>query len=74
MTLMLSGCFLYGGGSVHTFTKDSAFTDSMPLFTIGAGHDIDDNLNVYIQHKSQPFEDDGYGLNEAGFILRTGDL
>ena len=69
--ILLSGCQLYGGASIHDRAADSEFEEEKLIATIGASKEINENLEVYIEHLSQPmYEENGYGINQAGFKIK----
>jgi hypothetical protein len=69
---LLSGCQLYGGAYIHDKAMDSEFKQERLITTFGMSEDINKNLEIYIEHESQPLYDEkGYGLNKLGFKLKT---
>ena len=70
--LLLSGCQLYMGAAVHDKSFDSEFKQERLLATIGASKDITENIEIFIEHTSQPtYEETGYGISKVGIKLKA---
>ena len=70
--LLLSGCQLYMGAAVYDKSFDSEFKQERLLTTIGASQDMTENIEVFIEHTSQPtYEEEGYGISKAGVKLKV---
>lgn len=72
LNIILTGCQLYGGASIHDRSMDSEYKEDGTITTFGASQEFiiikDINAELFVQHNSMPFvrEKNGYGVNEIG--------
>ena len=74
---MLTGCYGYMNASVHDRSFDSEFQEHGLITTFGVAHEINESIEVFIQHQSMPFYEeaaDGYGCEnrECGVKIHNG--
>lgn len=76
LTLPLSGCYLYLGSSYHNTDTDSEFKESGWIGSVGMAHEVNDNIEIFMEHSSMPMihEKDGEGINEIGAKLKFPDF
>jgi len=60
------------GGAIHDKALDSNFEEERLIATLGASQDITENIEVFIEHNSQPmYRGDDAGVNKAGIKLKA---
>lgn len=76
--LFISSCYLYVGTSIHDKDFDSEYKERHVLAHFGFEEEINDNLEVFIQHTSMPSyseslreNDSGWGVNEVGIRVKV---
>lgn len=76
--LLLSGCHLYAGATVHDRAFDSEFVEDNVITTFGASQELSENFEIYAEHLSMPFEQEqanskgqGNGINQAGIKAKV---
>jgi len=70
--LLLTGCQLYGGLSVHDTSFDSEYKEDSTIGFFGVSHEFNKNFEGGIEHESMPFFSEnnngrggGYGINKV---------